>query len=82
MKILLIMPNLELKYNYAYPIGLPYISSYLKSKGYHIDCINLNLESEDLLSSLLDKIEYDYVGIGGMSPDYNRIDKLIKNFLS
>lgn len=46
MKILLIVPKYnyskEPEYSYYPPLGLAYLLSTIKSKGYLIDCVNMN----------------------------------------
>src|SRR3989344_734230 len=83
MKILLIIPKYNLttkpSYEYAFPLGLAYVSAAMKKAGYDVDCINLNhLEgkSEDLIKNALDKEKYDIVCTGHMGIGYAIVEKI------
>lgn len=87
MKILLVVPryvytNLgtDVNYNYAFPIGLGYISAVLKKEGYDVDCINLNHlhgTVKDIINKKLDNTKYDFVCSGHMGLGYAVIDLII-----
>ena len=73
MKILLIMPT-DKKWGfgpvpkgayYTPPLGIMYVSSYLKSKGFDIDCLNMNHHGYAGFSSMLNKAKYDAICTGG-----------------
>ncbi len=84
MKILLIIPRYNLtnkpNYQYAFPLGLGYISSVIKQAGYDVDCLNLNHLNgtiEELVKKTLDKKKYDLVGSGHIGIGYAVIEKII-----
>lgn len=66
MRILLLVPNYG-PGNYEHiPLGVMYISSYLKLKGYSVDALNLNHYPESKLKETLQAGRYDAVGTGGL----------------
>jgi len=84
MKILIVVPkfkdNNEINYDYLFPLGLGYISSALKKKGYQVGCLNLNHYNgtvEELLNNELSKNNYDFVCTGGMSFASSFIEEII-----
>lgn len=83
MKILLVIPryNLtnEVNYQYAFPLGLAYISATMK-KIHEVDCLNLNHLSgtiQELVSKQLDN-KYDVVCSGHTGIGYAVIEKIIE----
>src|SRR3990167_2384084 len=85
MKILLIIPKYNLttkpSYEYAFPLGLAYVSAAMKKAGYDVDCINLNhLEgkSEDLIKTALDKKKYNIVCTGHTGIGYAIVEKIVQ----
>jgi len=71
-----IKPN----YTYNFPFGLCYIYSVIKNAGYDLEAYNLNHEEghvEDLIEKKLNDTKYDIVCVGGMSLDYEVIEKII-----
>lgn len=77
MEILLVVPRYNLtnkkNYNYAFPIGLSYISAVLKKAGYNLDCLNLNHldgKAKDILNKKLDSKKYDIVCTGSIAREY------------
>lgn len=83
MNILLISPSYYPQANAAYfPLGLAYISAYVKTQGHSV--VGLNLNNTDitnrsiLLSKALNTEKIDLVGISGLTISFNEIDKLIK----
>lgn len=85
MKTLLIIPRYNLttkpNYQYAFPLGLAYVSAAIKKAGYDIDCLNMNHldgKSEDLISAALDKKKYDIVCTGHMGIGYAIIEKIVQ----
>lgn len=66
MKILLIIPNYGNKQTYFMPLGLLYISSYLKSLGYEVHCLNLNHYPKEKLKETLCYESFDVIGTGGL----------------
>ncbi len=85
MKILLVIPRYNLTnkidYEYAFPLGLGYISAVIKKAGYDVDCLNLNHfngATEDLINRRLDTKRYDVVATGHMGIGYAVIEKIVK----
>lgn len=85
MKILLVIPkyNLtnEVNYQYAFPLGLAYISAVIKRAGHEVKCLNLNHLSGnvfDLVSNQLSKNRYDIVCSGHTGIGYAVIEKIVQ----
>jgi len=60
-------------YNYNVPVGLAYISAFLKQSGHKIHFLNLNHRDgivDELIKDTLSKNRYDFVITGGISPFY------------
>ncbi len=77
MKILIVVPRYNLttkpNYQYAFPLGLAYISAVIKKTGYDVDCLNMNHldgKSERLIREALNKKKYDIVCTGHMGIGY------------
>ncbi|MDO9034401.1 MAG: cobalamin-dependent protein, partial [Methanoregula sp.] len=70
-------PDTEKKeYNYNIPVGLAYISAYLKHYGHDVQFLNLNhLEGkvEDLIRERMSSEVFDFVITGGISPFYSDV---------
>ena len=85
MKILIIVPRFAetkgVNFQYAFPLGLAYISSTLRNAGHNISCLNLNHLSgttEELVQNILGaRGKYDYVLCGGLSISFNQIKKVV-----
>ena len=84
MKILLVMPSVMKDLSsvpegrfYIPPLGIMYISSYLKRVGFDVHCFNMNHQGFDGLKSVFDSQNYDAVCTGGM---YNYL-QLMKIYL-
>src|SRR3990172_3375873 len=81
MKILIIIirynpNNNRADYTYLMPVGLAYISSVLKNKGYEVKYLNLNHcdgTIDDLIRKTLLKEKYDFILTGGLSVHYSAI---------
>lgn len=81
MKILVIVirynpNNNRADYTYLMPVGLAYISSVLKNKGYEVKYLNLNHcdgTIDDLIRKTLLKEKYDFILTGGLSVHYSAI---------
>ncbi len=82
MKVLLIIPQLKRnnivnKANYFFPLGIAYISSYLKSYGYDVYTFNGALYEEKTIKNRLSRLIRDNnircVGIGGLTAEYSYI---------
>ena len=85
MKILLIIPryNLtnEVNYQYAFPLGLAYISATMKKAGHDVDCLNINHLSgtvHDLVKQQLDKKEYEIVATGHTGIGLAVVEKIVQ----
>jgi len=60
-------------FNYNIPIGLAYISAFLKQNGHEVQFLNLNHCDgivEELIKDRFSKESYDFVITGGISPFY------------
>lgn len=82
-KILLIAPTYVNEPNTMYfPIGISYLCSYLETKGFEVDGLNMNNYGfEKGLNELKTKIfnnNYEVIGIGGLTIAFNQIDILVK----
>ncbi len=86
MKILVVMPRysyekgIKPNYTYTFPFGLSYVYAVIKKAGYDLEPYNLNHEEghvEDLIEKKLSNTKYDIVCVGGMSLDYQVIEKII-----
>lgn len=78
-RILLVAPNCVGDEGFYYPpIGIMYISSYLKSKGFQVDCINLNHHSIEAYREKLQNNRYDVVGTGGLYTQYQSLEDVIE----
>jgi len=65
---------------YVFPLGLAYISSYLKSKEYKVVCLNLNHYSEPIEEVLAECIKVhgiDVLCTGGMSTNWKQIEEVV-----
>lgn len=84
LKVLLIAPTYVDSPNTMYfPIGMAYLASYIHSKGYFVDGLNMsNYGIKKGLSELekkLKKEQYDVIGIGALTVAFEQIEKLIKH---
>lgn len=84
MKILLVIPRYGLtnkaNYEYAFPLGLGYISSVLKKTGHDVTCLNLNHLNgtvDYLVNQDLNEKNYDFVCTGHMGIGYAVTEKII-----
>jgi radical SAM superfamily enzyme YgiQ (UPF0313 family) len=87
MKILMVIPKYNYRkepdYKYNFPLGLAYILSVIKDKGYSIDCLNMNHLSgkiETILSSAIQKKEYDIICTGSNAMLYSQLKEIITVF--
>lgn len=70
----------DINYQYAFPLGLSFISAALKQAGYQVDCLNLNHckgQIKTIIHDALSKKEYSYVGTGSNSLLYDTIKKIL-----
>lgn len=87
MKILIIiiryrLNNNRANYSYEIPVGLAYISSALKNKGYNVECLNLNHcdgNIDDLIRKTLSNEKYDFILMGGLSVHYPVIKTCVES---
>lgn len=83
MNILLIIPQFKYEYkgkmksNYYFPLGIAYISSYLKNNGIRVFTFNGALyykeECKEILCQMLRENDIELVGIGGLTGEYCNI---------
>lgn len=90
MDILLIQPSYSSVYGFKQdissilpPLNLMYLSSYLKEKGYSTKIIDLEIENESELATILRNANCKIFGISGVTslfPEIQRIAKRIKMY--
>ncbi len=84
MKFLIAVPRYVLKrfHYYNVPLGLLYISSNLKKRGFDAEIVNLNEFSEEPLESTLRRFllgkKIDVLCTGGLSPHYRTIKSILQ----
>ena len=65
----------------VFPVGIAYVSAYLKSKGFNVFTCNLEYVNGDsvevALTKLINQNNIDYVGTGGLSREYPKIQEVI-----
>ncbi|MBR9704347.1 radical SAM protein [Candidatus Pacearchaeota archaeon] len=83
MEILLVVPRFNLTnkkdYGYMFPLGLGYIYSVIRKKGFNINCINLNHYNgsiEENLTNELNKKKYDIILTGNIGVGYWSVEKI------
>ena len=85
MNFLIVVPRFAKKGEfYSFPFGLAYISSYLKSKGFAVFCLNLcqfteEEQIEKILETWINKNKIDAVMTGGMSCHWEAINNVIES---
>ena len=82
MNILMILPRnfINIKEPSHFPVGMAYVSSSLKAKGYNVDILNLNFidgDVEDIIINSLEVKNYNIVETGGLITHYNMILQFI-----
>lgn len=82
MNILLVMPKVDIGYQDwpVPPVGIAYISAMLKSKGFRVYNVNMNLETESTECVLEREIKtrnIDMVATGGLVVNYHTIKEII-----
>ncbi|MEI8350065.1 MAG: radical SAM protein [Candidatus Omnitrophota bacterium] len=77
MKVLIVAPRYKpFGQFYELPLGLAYLSAYLKTKGVHVDFLNLNqCPFDEVLIKMLS--EADIVCTGGLSVHYHQVKTII-----
>jgi len=85
-KILVVMPRYILSskknYEYAFPLGIGYISASLKKAGFDVDCLNLNHEKgsiKSIMTEHLNKKRYNFVCTGHFAYSYGIVEKIINS---
>lgn len=83
MNLLLVIPQFKSEYkgrnkaNYYFPLGIAYISSFLKSKGINVLTYNGMLVDKksayDRIHAIIKKNKINIVGIGGLTGEYSNI---------
>jgi radical SAM superfamily enzyme YgiQ (UPF0313 family) len=69
-------------YNYNIPVGLAYISAFLKKSGHEIQFLNLNHIDgivEEIIKDRLSKESFDFVITGGISPFYPEVRSCVES---
>lgn len=73
MKVLLVMPGEHRELGaaarnrfYVPPLGIMYVSSYLKDKGFEVHCLNMNHDGPRGIQDVLNHNTFDAVCTGGM----------------
>jgi anaerobic magnesium-protoporphyrin IX monomethyl ester cyclase len=82
-RVLLVSPSYALGPNTSYfPIGLAYISSFIRSFGHEVVALNMNHFTLEQRYAELDRLlrseQLDVVGITGLTVAFNEIDKIVK----
>jgi len=65
---------------YLFPLGLTYVSAALKSKGYSVECLNLNhyeVPPSVLISRTIIDKQIDVLCTGGLSAHYGRVKEIL-----
>ncbi len=83
LKVLLIAPTYIDDPNTMYfPIGMAYLASYISSKDFYCDGLNMNNTGYQLglvdLNKKLQETEFDVIGIGALTVAFAQIEKLVK----
>lgn len=68
---------------YNFPLGLGYVSSFLKQRGFNVYCLNLchfdkNISTEDILREYIEKYNIDVFCTGTLSWYWDEIDYILK----
>ena len=62
---------------YVLPLGIMYVSSYMKQNGFHVDCLNLNHYDDSKLQKVLGNHQYDVICTGGVYTEITPIGVVI-----
>lgn len=81
MNVLLVMPRTGYLWDEwaTPPVGIAYVSSYLKKNAVHVHTINMNLEEDDIETVLRKHIEensIDILGTGELVVNYEKIQEI------
>lgn len=87
LKYLIVAPKIVQRAGqyYEFPLGLAYISSALKNKGFDVSCLNLNHYDSAVKKLVTDTIKsksIDVVLTGGLSVHYSQIEQVINDVRS
>ncbi len=68
---------------YNFPIGLAYISSYLKNKGFNVFCLNLchidsSIKTEDIIAEWINEKKIDVFCTGTMSIHWDKLNEILQ----
>jgi radical SAM superfamily enzyme YgiQ (UPF0313 family) len=82
MRFLIVVPRFfnQIGKYYNFPLGLAYISSSLKKKGYEVECLNLNHYNESikiLLKKEIKRKNIDIVCTGGISFQFSQVEVIL-----
>lgn len=82
LRVLLIAPTYVDAPNTMYfPIGMAYLASYISSKGYLVDGLNMSNyglnKGLEKLKLKLESEQYDVIGIGALTVAFEQIEKLV-----
>lgn len=80
MKIALINPPIDTKYRSWFPLGIGYIASVLRQKGYEVEIIDLignNVTREDF-KKIIKNLKADCIGIGGIVTAFNNVVDIVR----
>lgn len=81
---LLVVPQFVTKSQYyGFPLGLAYISSYLKKNGFNVFCLNLchfdkSTPIEEIIKKHIEEYKIDIFCTGAMSWYWNEVDAMLK----
>lgn len=80
---LIVVPKYSLniekkKQHYFLPLGIMYVSSYLKKCGFNVDCINLNHYEDNKFQKTLENNQYDVICSGGLFTEITPIGEIIE----
>ena len=83
LKILLLSPTYIDEPNTMYfPIGMAYLASYIASKDFYVDGLNMNNTGYEQglleLQKKLDKTNFDVIGMGMLTVGFEQVQKMIK----
>jgi anaerobic magnesium-protoporphyrin IX monomethyl ester cyclase len=83
LRVMLISPSYAPGKNTMYfPIGISYLSSYIRERGYEVIALNMNNfdggERDRRLVELIETEKPDVIGIGGLTVAFNEIDRVVK----
>jgi radical SAM superfamily enzyme YgiQ (UPF0313 family) len=83
LRVMLVSPSYAPGKNTMYfPIGMSYLSSYIRERGYEVIALNMNNfdagERDRQLREMIRREKPDVIGIGGLTVAFNEIDRVAK----